>query len=42
MGVVAGAAGALLMTIFFDVWLLAGIAISTIIAGAGVRALQAG
>jgi hypothetical protein len=41
-GLVAGALGVAFMAIFFSVWLLAGIAISAVIAGAGVRGLQVG
>jgi hypothetical protein len=41
-GLVSGALGVAFMVMFFNVWLVAGIAISAVIAGAGVRALQAG
>lgn len=39
-GLVAGALGVAFMALFSNVWLLAGIAISAVIAGAGVRGLR--
>jgi hypothetical protein len=41
-GLVSGALGVAFMAVFSNMWLLAGIAISAVIAGAGARALQAG